>query len=62
MADNSTTDSAEHVAYKLLSVIASNESKSFGGMSPATADRKWLLDTYAECIDAVKGTRSYTSK
>jgi hypothetical protein len=49
-------NSPEHVAYKLLETIASNEGKilSSGTMSKATADRKWLLDTYAECLLAVK--------
>jgi hypothetical protein len=50
-------NSPEQVAYKLLQTIASNEGKSLGN-SPvsgaASADRKWLLDTYAECLQAVK--------
>ena len=52
-------NSPEQVAYKLLQTIASNESKSLvGSMSGgASADRKWLLDTYATCLDAVRGHR-----
>ena len=52
-------NSPEHVAYRLLMIIASNEKKSLHGSmgSPATADRKWLLDTYAECLAAVSGKR-----
>ena len=37
--------------------IASNESKTLESSTVsgcATADRKWLLDTYAECLIAVK--------
>ncbi|WGM37778.1 hypothetical protein [Caulobacter sp. NIBR1757] len=49
-------NSPEHVAYVLLKTIASNEGKSLvGGMgAPATADRQWLLSTYAECVTVVK--------
>lgn len=48
-------NSPEEVAYKLLKTIASNERKTLSGnMEPASADRKWLLDTYAECLIAVK--------
>ena len=47
-------NSPEEVAYKLLRTIASNEGKLLGSaVTKATADRKWLLDTYAECILAV---------
>ncbi len=50
-------NSPEEVAYKLLQTIASQEGKSLmsspvGGA--AKADRKWLLDSYAECLLAVK--------
>lgn len=50
-------NSPEHVAYRLLRTIASNESKTLESSTVsgrATADRKWLLDTYAECLIAVK--------
>jgi hypothetical protein len=57
MADAPTVqlgeNSPEQVAFKLLTIIAASEKKAIntGG---ATADRKWLLDTYAECLLAVK--------
>ena len=61
MADNTAVvhigeNSAEEVAYKLLKTIASNEGKHLtGSMSTAAgAERKWLLDTYAECLLAVR--------
>jgi len=51
-------NSPEHVAYSLLRTIATvekkklnHESKPEGG---SVADRKWILDTYAECIMAVR--------
>lgn len=47
-------NSPEEVAYKLLRTIASNEGKILGlGASKATADRTWLLTTYAQCIRTV---------
>lgn len=47
-------NSPEEVAYKLLTTIASNEGKTlrYDG-DQASAERKWLLDTYAECLLAV---------
>lgn len=52
-------NSPEQVAYKLLGAVAFAEEKiikdlTFGGQK---ADRKWLLDTYAECLEAVRGYR-----
>jgi len=46
-------------SYKNLETIASNEKKTLHWSvgSNATADRKWLLDTYAECLAAVSGKR-----
>lgn len=65
MADTKTTihlgeNSPEHVAYKLLNHIAHLESKSLNGSidhPERNASRKWLLDTYAECVNAVRGHR-----
>ena len=60
MADSSVVhiglNSPEEVAYKLLVTIANNEKKTLRGNTdgPATAERKWLLDTYAECLMAVQ--------
>jgi hypothetical protein len=50
-------NSPEQVAYKLLHIIAANERKTLSSSATgaATAERKWLLDTYAECLTTVKG-------
>jgi hypothetical protein len=57
MADASVVhlgeNSPEYVAYKLLLHVADAEKKHFAGLHP-TADRKWILDTYAECLDTVQ--------
>jgi hypothetical protein len=52
-------NSPEHVAYKLLSSVAFAEGKSVFGLfaSKDPADRKWILDSYAECLEATKGLR-----
>jgi hypothetical protein len=56
-------NSAEQITYRLLLAIAAAENKTVW-MGPSSAknpavDRKWLLDTYAECLDAVRGHRKY---
>jgi hypothetical protein len=53
-------ESVEAIALELLRTIASNENKSLSSSmsGAASADRQWLLDTYAECLKAVKGARS----
>lgn len=55
-------NSPEQVAYRLLERVAGLERKSIHGSSDLSsgwtaADRKWLLDTYAECLTAAKGFR-----
>lgn len=53
-------NSPEEVAYKLLGHIASAEGFRLA-RTPAvenSAGRQWILDTYAECVEAVKGYRS----
>lgn len=65
MADNTVVhigeNSPEHVAYRLLLDIQRIERKAFytGDLSSGwtTADRKWVLDTYSECLQAAKGFR-----
>ncbi len=52
-------NSPEHVAYRLLKDVAwaeemATEYDRFKG------DRKWILNTYAECLEAVKGGRVST--
>ncbi|MGH6890544.1 MAG: hypothetical protein ACREHF_15375 [Rhizomicrobium sp.] len=50
----------EHIAYVLMRQIAAAEGKRLPndkGANPtsgASADRKWLLDTFAECMQAVR--------
>ena len=45
-------NSPEWVAYKLMHDILMTEEKT-----PANATRKDILDTYAECLQAVRGRR-----
>ena len=62
MADQSPTitfinHSPEKVALDLVQIISLIEKRSLHSGPPAgwtSADRKWLLDTYAECIQAVR--------
>jgi hypothetical protein len=58
--DTHVGESPEHVAYRLLERIADVEgvllTRSDGGK---VATRKWILDTYAECLDAVRANRRY---
>jgi hypothetical protein len=55
-------NSPEHVAFRLMETVMGVERKSLyhddlsAGWS--TADRKYILDTYAECLHAAKGYRS----
>ncbi len=52
-------NSPEEVAFKLMKAIAAGESKSLisSMAGPASADRKWILDTYAECLNVVRDPR-----
>lgn len=59
MADTTTNiadNSAELIAYKLFQEVARAEGKELwaGAAGTERPDRRWLLDTYAECISAVK--------
>ena len=53
-------NSPEEVAYRLMSDVADVEQKALHS-NPSTdhtsADRQWILDTYAECLRAVHGLR-----
>ncbi|HVZ02293.1 MAG TPA: hypothetical protein VHA35_22495 [Dongiaceae bacterium] len=55
--DHAGNETPESVAYRLLMLVADLESRTMHG-NPAkdrtNADRKWILDTYAECLQAVK--------
>lgn len=61
MADNSKShaekNSPEAVAYQLMLDIAAIEERSIGSYGANKPDRKWLLDTYSECLLAVRGGR-----
>ncbi len=48
-------NSAEEVAFKLLHCVAVAEGKSFtrSPTAKSNVDRKWILDTYAECLSTV---------
>lgn len=63
MADKSIVhigeNSPEEVALKLVQTIASIEGRSLHSQGDHPADRKWLLDTYAECYFAVRGLRDF---
>lgn len=63
MADNAVVhigeNSPEQVALKLLQAVAASENMNvppFRG-GDVHADRKWILDAYTECLEAVKGYR-----
>jgi len=50
-------NSPERIAYLLMRDIAIVERKVFNNHpadGAAKADRKWILDTYAECIRAIR--------
>ncbi len=52
---NSGENTPEEVAYKLFNEIAYAEDKrvrNYGGKQAPT--RQWILDTYAECLRAVR--------
>jgi hypothetical protein len=50
-------DSPEVVAFALLRYLAQLEQAS-ARQTGVVFDREWLLDAYADCLDAVKGNRS----
>ncbi len=49
-------NSPEQVAYRLMDNIAHVEGKVLF-KDQNSADRTWILDTYAECLRAVRGYR-----
>lgn len=66
MSDNTILhfgeNSPEKIAYVLLQEIANIEGQSTSPWPTdgfQTTNRKWLLDTYAECLKAVRGFRSF---
>lgn len=54
-------NSPEHVAYRLLHDIVNVEGKILHwskDRAEKMANRKYILDTYAECLHAAQGNRS----
>lgn len=54
-------NSPEEVAFKLMLAIGRAESKAILSPSP-TADREWILNTYADCLVTVKNPFNRASK
>lgn len=55
--DHPTDSTPESIAYRLLVLIADLESKTLHGnpsKERTNADRQWILDTYADCLRAVR--------
>ena len=53
-------NSPEHVAYRLMECIADVEGTSLSKSGKEKmATRKWILDAYAESLDAVRANRRY---
>ena len=50
-------DSPELIAFALLRYLAQLEQQD----DAITFDRKWMLDAYAECLEAVQGKRKRTA-
>ena len=60
-SDHAVEDTAEHMAYRLFLHICNLETKNLHGdpsKDRTLADRKWVLDTYAECLRAVRAPES----
>jgi hypothetical protein len=56
-------NSPEYVAYRLMLDIAKVEKKALTpSASCQTADRKWVLDTYAECLRTVRSPKRTEDK
>lgn len=55
-----TAASPESVAFQLMTILIDLEEKEMAPGFPNSADRKWLLDAFAECMEAVQGGRAVT--
>lgn len=53
---NGANATAEGAALVLLQLIANSEGKLFTQHNSG-ADRQWILDTYGECLRAVRSVR-----
>jgi len=68
MADNTVVhigeNSPEQVALKLLEKVAAVEGKAFhrNPTEATTADREWILSTYAQCLDTIRRAHYDTKK
>ncbi|MEO9900350.1 hypothetical protein [Nisaea sp.] len=52
----------EHIAFKLLEVVASVEQKNlfhYEGAPEKTPTREWVLNTFAECLQAARSHRKW---
>ena len=50
--------SPEPIAFKLMLEIAKLEKKAFTSrLGGRVTDRQWVLDTFSECLEAVRGNR-----
>ncbi len=48
-------NSPEHIAFQLMLRIAHAEDVALSSMAETkNTTRKWILDTYAECLEAVR--------
>jgi hypothetical protein len=47
-------NSPQKIAYELFKLVAMAEKKTLSHAHPENPDRKWILDTYAECVLAVE--------
>lgn len=52
-------NSPEEVAFKLMQAVGVAENKTISTTYVADTNRKYILDTYAECLEAVKGNRLF---
>jgi hypothetical protein len=51
-------NSPEEIAYRLFGHITVCEQKNVTTTAANNPDRKWILDTYAECLRAVRSPRA----
>ena len=51
--DDSDRGSPQYAAWLLLSAIAHNESKLSAGL--VKADKKWIIETYEQCLKVTTG-------
>jgi len=57
VVEHPTDSTPESIAYRLLVLVSDLENKTLHGnpsKDRTIADRQWILDTYAECLAAVK--------